>query len=428
MMTAAAHGRMAAETQDEAVIDAGVFPAGKRAALLEGVTVLDLTRFLAGPFASMILGDLGANVIKVEQLDGDSTRKSLPYRFQGDGAYFMAVNRNKRSVALNIRSAEGREVLDRLIAKADIMLDNLRAPQREVLRLTYPHISKINPQIISCSVTGFGSDGPYEDRPAYAIIVEALAGVMSVTGPEGGPSVRSGPPIGDTAAGMYAAIGALAGLEYRRKTGHGQHIDVAMLDSQVSLLCYLAQYYLTGGMVATHQGQTHVGNPIYNVFKTKDGQDLVVAANTEEMWVSLCDVLGVPELTKDPRFLTNGDRLAHRAELVALVRQRIATWSFDDIYAALLKHNVPAAPINRIDMAVDDPQVRHREMVVRVTHRSGHDYATLGNPMKPDDAIGEDFASPPALGGDTRAVLTGLGYSDDEIDVLLASGSVKADQ
>lgn len=418
---------MVTETKDLVVIDPEVFPVGKRATLLEGVTVLDLTRFLAGPFGSMILGDLGADVIKVEQLDGDSTRRSLPYNFHGDGAYFIAINRNKRSVALNIRSAEGREVLERLIAKADIMLDNLRAPQREALELTYPYISKINPQIISCSVTGFGSDGPYEDRPAYAIIVEALSGVMSVTGPEGGPSVRSGPPIGDTMAGTYAAMAALAGLEYRRRTGHGQHIDVSMLDSQVSLLCYLAQYYLTGGMVATHQGQTHVGNPMYNVFKTKDDKELVVAANTQDMWVALCGVLGVSELTNDPRFLTNVERLKNRKELVPLIRERIATWNFADIHAALLAAGVPSAPINPIPQVVDDPQVRHRGMVVRVAHRSGHDYATLGSPMKPDDAIGKDFASPPALGGDTRDVLTSLGYSEDEIEKLLASGSVKAD-
>jgi CoA:oxalate CoA-transferase len=418
---------MATEEEDLVVKDPAAFPVGKRAALLEGVTVLDLTRYLAGPFGSMILGDLGADVIKVEQLEGDSTRWLPPYSFHGDGAYFMSINRNKRSIALNIRSAEGRDVLERLIAKADILLDNLRAPQREQLKLTYPHISKINPQIISCSVTGFGSDGPYEDRPAFAIIVEALAGVMSVTGPEGGPSVRSGPPIGDTMAGTYAALAALAGLEYRRKTGHGQHIDVGMLDSQVSLLCYLVQYYLTGGMVATHQGQTHVGNPLYNVFKTKDDREIVVAASMQDMWVRLCELLGVTELTKDPRFLTDRERLENRDVLVPLLRELIATWNFDDIYAALVKAEVPAAPINSIPEVIDDPQLRHRDMVVRVPHHSGHDYATLGSPMKPDDAIGTDFTSPPALGGDTRAVLTSLGYSEDEIEKLLAGGSVKAD-
>jgi crotonobetainyl-CoA:carnitine CoA-transferase CaiB-like acyl-CoA transferase len=410
---------------DQDDLELARFPVGKRSSLLEGLAVLDVTGFLAGPFAGMVLADLGATVIKVEQLTGDSTRRQPPYYFEGDSAYFMAVNRNKSSIALNIRSPQGHAVLDRLITKADVILDNLRAPQREALRLNYEYVAKVNPAIISCSLTGFGSDGPYRDRPAYDIIVEALGGIMSVTGPDGGPSVRSGVPIGDIVAGLYAVIASLAGLEHRRRTGQGKHIDVAMLDSQISLLSYLAQYFFVGGLVAEHQDRAHVSIPTYNTFETKDGREIVVAANTQGMWVSLCTVLAHPELVDDQRFLTNGDRLAHKEELLTILRRAFACWQLDDIYAALLDHQVPAAPINGIDVALNDPQVRHREMVVRVPHRSGREFLTIGTPMKADDdGVGGDFSSPPALGGDSRAILTDLGYSVGEIDQLVTDGIV----
>jgi len=406
---------------------ADVLPWGRRAALLQGVTILDLTRFLAGPFGTMILADLGATVIKVEQLEGDSTRQNPPYFVGGDSAYFVAINRNKQSISLDIRTVEGAEVLRRLIKKADVVLDNLRAPQRRALSLDFEDLTKLNPRIVSCSVTGFGSDGPYADRPAYDIIVEALAGVMSVTGPEGGPSVRAGVPIGDITAGLYAAIGTLAGLAHRDRTGKGVHIDVSMLDSQISLLSYLAQFYLVSGVVPTHQGRAHVAIPTYNTFLSKDGHEIVVAANTQEMWGSLCNVLNCPELIDDPRFRTNIDRLAHRAELLDRLRDLFAKQNKSELLEGLIEQEVPAAPINGIDDALLDPQVRHREMVVKMRHRSGSDVETLGSPLKIDGAgDGELYASPPALGESSRPVLVDLGYSAEEIDQLFETGAVRA--
>ncbi|MEF2978071.1 CaiB/BaiF CoA transferase family protein [Subtercola sp. YIM 133946] len=399
---------------------------GVRASLLTGVKVVDLTHFLAGPFASMVLGDLGADVLKVERLTGDTTRATPPYFLGEDSAYFLSINRNKRSIALDIRSVEGKQILNRIIAEADVVLDNLRAPQRASLGLAYADLEKINPRIVSCSVSGFGSDGPYSERPAYDIVVEALAGVMSVTGPEGGPSVRAGVPIGDITAGLYAAIGTLAGLEYRRRTGRGQHIDVSMLDSQVSLLSYLAQYYFTGDLVASHQGRAHVSIPTYNTFATKDSREIVIAANTDPMWRSLCRVLGREDLADSEHFTTNPERLIHRDELIPVLQEEFAKWRLEDIYDALVKANVPVAPINTIDTALNDPQVRHRGMVVRAPHRNGGEYVTLGSPVKADEGpSGGPYLTPPGLGGDSETVLRELGYSDDEITSFRASGVVK---
>jgi CoA:oxalate CoA-transferase len=401
--------------------DAGV---GSRAGLLSDVKVVDLTGFLAGPFAGMILADMGAHVTKVEPLSGDATRRSPSHFFQGDSAYFLAINRNKRSLAMDIKSPQGREILQRMIASSDVILDNLRAEQRKAVGLDFADLQRVNPQIVSCSITGFGSDGPYRDRPAYDIIVEAMGGVMSLTGPVGGPSVRAGVPIGDITASLYAAIGTLAGLEARRAHGHGVHIDVAMLDCQISLLSYLAQYYLVGGVVPSHQGREHVSIPTYNTFGSKDGREIVVAANTEGMWRSLCGVLGRGDLLAEERFATPATRLQHRDELVSILQAETGKWDADELYQALVDAEVPAAPINSIDVTLRDPQVQHRQMVVRVPHRRGGEYVSLASPIKVDGAPGEPFSSPPGLGADSTDVLADLGYTAEEISGLLATGAV----
>lgn len=399
-------------------------PPGRRLSLLAGLKVLDLTRFLAGPFASMVLADLGATVLKVEPLSGDTTRAINPYFFEGDSAYFLSVNRNKESIAVDLRTPEGREIMGRLVERHDVVIDNLREGQRSNLGLTFDDLKRINPRIINCSLTGFGSDGPYSDRPAYDIIVEALGGIMSLTGPEGGPSVRAGVPIGDIAAGLYSAIAILAALKSLEDTGQAVQVDVSMLDCQVSLLSYLAQYYFIGGIVPTHQGRAHLSIPTYDTFVTKDGADLVVAANTQEMWEALCAVLGHPELTSDKRFLTAADRLRHRHELTAILRGLIGQSDLSDIYDSLVRAEVPVAPIQSVDATLRDPHVSHRQMVVTAPHRSGSEFVTLGVTIKSPETPGQAFSSPPGLGGQTIEVLRSIGYDDDQVRSLIEGGVV----
>lgn len=404
--------------------DVSDVPRGRRLALLDGVTVLDLTGFLAGPFAGMILADLGADVIKVEPMTGDTTRNNPPHFFNGDSAYFLAVNRNKRSIALNLGRPDGRAILHRLVAGADVIIDNLRASKRAAAGVGYAELSAVNPAIVSCSVTGFGSDGPYRDRPAYDIIVEALGGVMGVTGPVGGPSVRAGVPIGDITAGLYAVIGTLAGLQARRRTGQGTHIDVGMLDCQVGLLSYLAQYYFVGGVVASHQGRAHVSIPTYNTFRCSDGIEVVVAANTQAMWESLCGVLGRADLVTDPRFTDKAERLRHRDELIPLLEAGFAALKSDEAYGALVAAGVPAAPINAMDAVFENPQVRQRDMVVSIEHRDGGTYRTLGQPIKAGQSDGGEFYSAPALGGSSAQILRHAGFTDEEIAGFARGGAV----
>ena len=388
---------------------------------LAGLRVLDLTRFLAGPFGSMILADMGADVVVVESPDGDSTRYLAPHFFQGDSAYFLSINRNKRSIAVDLKTAEGQRVLHRLVRWSDVVLDNLRPAQREALGVSYAQLERINPRVVSCSLTGFGSDGPYRDRPAYDIIVQALSGVMSLTGEPGGPSLRTGVPIGDLVAGMYMTIGVLAAVREREDSGRGQHIDVGMLDCQVSFLSYLASYYLISDVVPRHQGRAHDSIPTYNTFLASDGVEIVVAANTEAMWRSMCDVLGVGELVKDPRFRTNTERLENRRALLDELERAFLRSPADHWYSAFTSAGVPAAPINTLDRVVADPQVVHRGMIIDVPHREGGSFRSVGSPLKPSRSEPSPPSSPAALGEHGPEILADLGLSPSEIDRLIDS-------
>ncbi len=392
---------------------------------LDGVRVLDLTQFLAGPFATQILGDLGAEVIKVEAPSGDWSR-SLPPHFVGpDSAYYLSVNRNKKSVVADMKSADGLALVKRLVGVSDIVMENFRPGVLDRLGLVYEELAAANEGLIWCSISGFGQDGPDRDRPAYDMIVQALSGGMSMTGAPGEPAVRAGIPIGDLCAGMYGTIGVLAALEARRRTGKGRLVDVAMLDCQVAMLCYQAAYFLHSGNEPGRQGRGHASIPTYRSFDAGNDTELVITANTERMWRALCAVLGREELADDPRFATNDDRYANRFELWPVLEAAFQEKDADAWVPLLLEAGIPVGRVNTLAAALSNPQIAHRGMVLELTAGDGRRVRVAGNPIKfADDALPQT-AFPPLLGQDTRDVLADvLGLGVDEIEAALAAGIV----
>ncbi len=392
---------------------------------LAGVRVLDLTQFLAGPFATQILGDLGAEVIKLEAPSGDWSR-SLPPHFIGpDSAYYLSVNRNKKSVVADMKSADGLALVKRLVGASDIVMENFRPGVLDRLGLVYEELASENEGLIWCSISGFGRNGPDRDRPAYDMIVQALSGGMSMTGEPGEPAVRAGIPIGDLCAGMYGTIGVLAALEARRRTGKGRLVDVAMLDCQVAMLCYQAAYFLHSGDEPGRQGRGHASIPTYRSFDAGNGTELVITANTERMWRALCGVLGREELADDPRFATNDDRYANRFELWPLLEAAFREKDADAWVPLLLEAGIPVGRVNTLGAAFSNPQIVHRDMVLDLTARDGRRVRVAGNPIKFDDDTPSPAAFPPLLGQNTRDVLGEvLGLAEEEIEAALAAGIV----
>ncbi len=392
---------------------------------LAGVRVLDLTQFLAGPFATQILGDLGAEVIKLEAPSGDWSR-SLPPHFIGpDSAYYLSVNRNKKSVVADMKSADGLALVKRLVGASDIVMENFRPGVLDRLGLVYEELASENEGLIWCSISGFGQNGPDRDRPAYDMIVQALSGGMSMTGEPGEPAVRAGIPIGDLCAGMYGTIGVLAALEARRRTGKGRLVDVAMLDCQVAMLCYQAAYFLHSGDEPGRQGRGHASIPTYRSFDAGNGTELVITANTERMWRALCGVLGREELADDPRFATNDDRYANRFELWPLLEAAFREKDADAWVPLLLEAGIPVGRVNTLGAAFSNPQIVLRDMVLDLTARDGRRVRVAGNPIKFDDDTPSPAAFPPLLGENTRDVLGEvLGLAEEEIEAALAAGIV----
>jgi crotonobetainyl-CoA:carnitine CoA-transferase CaiB-like acyl-CoA transferase len=393
---------------------------------LSNVTVLDLTQFLACPYGTQILGDLGARIIKIETADGDITRKMPPHFYKGDSAYFLSVNRNKESLVLNLKEKRGRELFLDLVRKADVVIENYRPGVVKRLGIDYAALRTVNPRIVMCSISGFGQDGPYRDRPAYDIIIQAISGGMSLTGEEGGKPVRAGIPLADLSAGMFAAIGALAGLAQVGATGEGAFFDVSMMDCQVSMLTYQAVYYLMSGEVPGLQGRGHRSLTTYRAYMCQDGIEIVVAANTEKMWESMCDVLGLPELPKDPRFLSRATRLQNRAALDALMEGAFAKVASAEVLEKLERVEVPAAPINSLDRVFADPQVKHREMLVEVGD-ADNPLRLVGNPVKVAGIAPGPCELPHHLGSDSESVLQNLlGLTPEQTSELARQGVIGA--
>jgi len=350
---------------------------------LDGLRVIDLTTFLSGPYGTQILADLGADVVKVESPAGDSSRGVPPYIVDGDSAYFHAINRGKRSVVADLKTADGVDFVRALADQADVLVENYRPGVLARLGITYADVAARNPGIVWCSISGFGQDGPYRDRPAYDMIVQAMSGGMSLTGERDGPPVRSGIPLGDLTAGLYAVIGILGVLNERARTGRGDQIDVAMLDCQISMLSYQGAYHLLGGAQPGRQGRGHDSIPTYRAFTAGDGADVMVTANTERMWVALCTVLGLEELPADPRFTTIFDRAANRRELDPLLEKAFRERTAAEWLPLLQAAQIPAAPVNTVAEALADPQVRHRGMVLDLPAEGDRPaMQLLGNPVK----------------------------------------------
>ncbi|WP_329142584.1 CoA transferase [Streptomyces sp. NBC_01456] len=398
---------------------------GTAPAALAGIRVLDLSRILSGPMATMVLADLGADVVKVEDTkDGDDTRQWGP-PFQGDeAAYFLSTNRNKRGVSVDLKTGQGREFVLRLADRADVVVENFRPGTADRLGLGYRTLSARNPRLVYASISGYGQTGPWAARPGYDAIAQAQSGMMSITGEPGGPPMRPGVATADIGAGMWATIGILAALEARRSTGLGQHLDVSLLDGQLAWLTYVAGGYFATGAAPGPHGSAHPTIVPYQALATGDGY-LMVAAGNDKLFRSLAAVLGSASLAADPRFATNPDRVRNREQLIPLLEAELARHSNAEWAQLLEAAGVPCAPINTVEEALTSPQATARDMVTALDHSTAGRLRTVGSPLKLSGTPTRIRTAPPVLGQHTDEVLTETGYSPAEIAELHAAGAVR---
>jgi crotonobetainyl-CoA:carnitine CoA-transferase CaiB-like acyl-CoA transferase len=395
--------------------------------LLRGVRVLDLSRMLAGPYGSMLLADMGAEVIKIEDPDGGDPMRVMgpPFLPDGESAYFLSINRNKKSVALDLARPEGREVFLDLVRAADVVWENFRPGVLARLGCDYGALAAVNPRVVLCSISAYGQEGPYRDWPAFDLALQAMGGAMSLTGEPGGRPVRMGLPMGDLAGGLFGALAVAAALFRREATGEGAHIDLSLLDCQASLLTYLAQYFWTDGRVPGAQGSAHASVVPYQALATRDGH-IIVAVFAEKFWAGFCAAVERPEWERDVRFATNRDRVANRAVLVPLIEALFTSRTTEAWLARLQAEGVPAAPIQSVERVLADPQLAQRRMVVTMQHPRHGQVPTLGTPIKTDGQMHVEVAPPPALGQHTTAILSELlAYPVARVSALQRAGVIK---
>jgi crotonobetainyl-CoA:carnitine CoA-transferase CaiB-like acyl-CoA transferase len=391
------------------------------AEILKGVRILDLSQYIAGPYGTMVLGDMGAEIIKIENPEGgDLSRNIRQYTHKGESAYYLSLNRNKKSMTLNFRNPKATEIFYELVKGSDVVYDNFRSGMLEKFKIDYPTLKKINPRIISCSVTGFGSDSPYKDRPALDLLIQAYSGVMSFTGELGRPPVRMGLPMGDLSGAMFAVMAVLGALYYRQVTGQGQRLDISMVDGLLSLMTYRAQYYFLEKDVPEPIGSGHVSQVPIRAYEAKDGKYLAIDSAQDKFFQNLCRVLGIEEAAKDPRVNSMGARLKNREVVDEILEKKFREKDRDEWVDLLIQGDVPVGPVNNLAQALNNPSILARKMVVPVKHQ-GEEIQMLGNPIKMS-AMGEEiFAGAPTLGQHTGQILQQiLGYSREQIEALVA--------
>jgi len=375
--------------------------------LLAGVKILDVSQMLSGPYGSMLLADCGAEVIKVEDpAFGDRIRGMAPHFIEGHSAYFISVNRNKKSIILNLKDEYERQVFYDMVKEVDVVWDNFKPGTSERLKIDYETLKEINPKIICSSISAFGYNGPYKEQPAFDLSIQAMSGAMSITGEEGRVPVRMGIPMGDIAGGTIAAFAVAAALYKREKTGEGCWLDISLLDSLVSMLTYVGQYYFHTSVPPVPIGSGHQSVVPYHAYRTKT-IDIVIAIFTEKFFAGLCNVLDLKECITDPKFEVNAVRSENRESLNPKIAERLLERPGEEWLAELAEEGIPAAPINNLEMLFSDPQVIARDMVVELQTPGGDTIKTIGNPVKVA-GVKDDFRFSPIHGEHTEEVITNL--------------------
>jgi len=394
---------------------------------LAGIKVIELAHIMAGPTCGLMLADMGADVIKVEKVPGgDDSRRFLPPDIGGEAASFMMMNRNKRGIAINLKEPNGKQVLQHIIKTADVIIENYRMDTMDKLGLGYDDLKQINPGLIYCAISGFGRTGPYAERGGFDLIAQGMSGLMSITG-EGPdrPPVKMGAPITDITAGILGAMAVSAAYVHKLKTGEGQKIDTSLFEAGIVHTYWQSAIGLATGVAPGPMGSAHPLNGPYQAFKTSDGWITLGAAN-QKNWISMLDVLGAPEISDDPRFRENVDRMAHLKELEDVLSPILAEHSTDDWLKRLQEVGVPAGPVLNVNQMHEDPHARARDMIVEVEHSRLGPVKTIGLPVKFSKTPGRVATGAPVYGQHTREVLAEYEYGEEEISDLLASGAVVA--
>jgi formyl-CoA transferase len=395
------------------------------AGALDGIRVLDLSRVLAGPYCTMQLGDMGAEVIKIEQPGtGDDTRRWGPPWTGGESAYYLCANRNKKSVTLNLKDERARDILRELVRQSDIVVENFKVGALDRMGIGYEALSAVKPQLIWCSITGYGQDGPYADHAGYDFVAQGESGLMSITGEVDGEPMKEGVAVVDITTALFAANAILAALHARERTGRGQRIDAALMPSAVAWLANVGSSYLVSGEMPKRYGNAHATIVPYQTFKARD-QWIIVGVGNDRQFQALCTMLGIPEIATDERFVTNPQRVEHRDELIELLAQIFITDDGARWLEGMSAAGIPCGPINTIDQVMTHPQIEHRGMIVDVPHPTAGSVKVVGPPFIMSDTPAQVRSHPPLLGEQTDEILRGrIGLSPDEIARLRDEGAI----